>query len=120
LNTGNYQRSKMEFGCVLSMHVNEFRTRFDVMAYLGDMYCELRKPEEALSLLERVIKSTNANSHLEDRHPIRENRNCSISLAALELGRSEESQKWFRIGRNIFDTKSRFWIRGMSTYWREL
>lgn len=70
LNTGNYQRSKMEFGCVLSMHVNEFRTRFDVMAYLGDMYCELRKPEEALSLLERVIKSTNANSHLEDMHPI--------------------------------------------------
>ena len=24
----------------------------------------------------------------------------SISLVALELGRSEESQKWFRIGRN--------------------
>jgi len=210
MTAGNYEEAQLELQSAFRAYDDGTGARFDVMAYLSDVYCEQGCPENGIYLLEPEIKKIKADDHLEERHhrnlvvsygeacicagryheaevmlqkvkrhfdsvpsiaPMDQQRHTrtlillaqnlhrqakdftqwtctmarwmevvsiaqkcdvlsatswdfgmicfSISHVALELGRREESRKWFRDGTAILNSRGRFWRRGMSTYWRE-
>ncbi len=77
MDEGNYLKAKEFLEIVLGTYDHLDQGRWDVISYLGDIYCELEELPTALNLLEPEIQVTQAHRHLH----LRRCRNLLISFA---------------------------------------
>lgn len=78
LNAGWYSKARVELECAIGSFHEDDTTRLEAMANLGDAYCELGRPQEALHILDGVITKKNS------RHSLSTKPNRSLLLSYAE------------------------------------
>jgi hypothetical protein len=74
LHQGNFADAETSLKSALRQYIDGSRLRLDVLATLSDVYCELRDPSQALSVLR-------SNGILQDSSNDRYYTNCHVSYA---------------------------------------